>query len=282
MKKEQNKKPIFDSTIVSNACTTYAVYKVTYYLYADAGKARRPHRPLDPVKEFNAHKMGGSCFSGLLRTTSLPGSAKKYNRVCYTLDWPVTCHHAFTELSTEERKNWVKLCKTYKLLPSYVTPAAGEDGVLVLKLTDTLAPSLLYCYLSAFRCLREQTGFVKAMLYLVKEKKMNFYAAFVLASSVTVCSSGTIHHIGEWGRPYMNKDNHVDRISILARNIIALKRFLQNPSCVDTRTIWDAKDGWLCRRYILDALKVSDKLIGQKEFTAAELLNEAVIKKLGV
>lgn len=281
MKNTKNKKPIFDTQIVSNACTTYAVYKVTYYLYADAGKARRPHRPLDPIKEFAAFKLSGSCFSGLLRTTSLPSNNKKYNRVCYTLEWPKEGSYSYTELSTEERKSWVKLCKTYKLLPSYVTPATAEDGVLVLKLTDTLSPSLLYCYLSAFRCLREQTGFVKAMLYLVKEKGMNFYAAFVLASSVTVCSSGTIHHIGEWGRPYM-KDVHVDTILVFARSIVSLKRFLQNPSGIDTRTIWNARDGWLCRRYILDALKPSDKITGQKEFTAAELLNEDVIKKLGV
>jgi hypothetical protein len=281
MKKTIKNEKVIDPNRVSNTCITYAKYNVDYFIYHDAGKARRPCRPLNPVKEFGAVKLSGSCFSGLLHRVSIPvtkeGEKVIPNRVCYQLKWPEE-GFSFVLLSTEERTEWVKLCKKYKLLPSYVTIDTAKDGILVLKLTATLPPALLYCYLSAFRCLREQTGFVQSMLYLVKELNMNFYAAFVLASYVTVCPSGGIHHIGEWCRSYMDKKSHVSEVAIPARDIVALKRFISNPAGFDARTVYTAdKSRWHCKTHI----KLAEKeYTSKKTFTAAELLCSKVEKLL--
>jgi len=285
MKKIQNEKIIkpvhvhINPKIVSNACVTYASYKVMYFLYHDTGKARRPRRPADPQKEFSACKFTGACFSSLLRAANNKLYGENLNRVCYKIEWPLDdSKYAYTTLSIDEKKAWVALCKTYKLLPGYVTTDVVKDGILVLKLTDTLSPSLLYIYLSAFRCLREQTGFVKALLYLVQEVKMNFYAAFVLASRVTVCGSGGVHHIGTWCRTYIAADDHINAVKIQARDIVAFKRYITNPRSFDPRSIFGSKNfDWECKTRILSAAKGDAKL-----YSAQELLNPDVIQLLGL
>jgi CRISPR/Cas system CMR-associated protein Cmr5 small subunit len=61
----------------------------------------------------------------------------------------------------------------------------------VLDLTG-LTQAQLYLYLATLRNLREDTGFVRTTIYFADRCKMNFYAAYVLASRIAITTIG--HH----------------------------------------------------------------------------------------
>ena len=125
-------------------------------------------------------------------------------------------------LTAEERSSWLALTKKYKLLPSYINEDAIEDipekdqhetmdgdvatrsiaiasGEFIIDL-EGLSPAMLYIYLSTIRNIREDPGLPRAVIYLVNEIGMNFFAAYVFSSMIVINCTG--HHILSAYRPY--------------------------------------------------------------------------------
>jgi len=148
------------------------------------------------------------------------------------------------------------MAKKNKLLPSYFNLSAAEDGIFVLDISD-ISPSLLFCYLATFRFIREDPGFVRAMIYLVKTLEINFYAAFVLATRV--CLTQGAHSIVSGIRPYMDRAKDVEKVSIKLSEIVGLRRFVRNPKKYDERPLETAPCGYgsdyCCNSTIAEAAK---------------------------
>jgi len=161
------------------------------------------------------------CFSGLIQKII---DTKEANRMYYKLEVakPNESNPASQfVLTPEERSGWLSLAKKYKLLPPYVNENAIEDipkkdqkldnnsmvshstaiasGEFIIDL-EGLSPAMLYIYLSTIRNIREDPGLPRAVLYLVNEIGMDFFAAYVFSSLVTLNSTG--HHILDVYRPY--------------------------------------------------------------------------------
>jgi len=105
------------------------------------------------------------------------------------------------ELTKEDVINWINLCKKNKFLPKYIVPKdcfkTNKDGKVVrgfltINIDTDMPQSMLYLWLDSFRKLREDPGFVKAILYLCNDKKVNFFIAFVLATHFNITATG--HH----------------------------------------------------------------------------------------
>lgn len=102
-------------------------------------------------------------------------------------------------LTEKEVMNWLDLCKKYDLLPKTLK---NEDcyckdakDIVWFKLNLFIygrPQARVYMYIDSFRHLREDPGFIKAILYLHNECKINFYAAYVMSSHLNI--SGTGHH----------------------------------------------------------------------------------------
>jgi hypothetical protein len=166
----------------------------------------------------NSGKMyTNDCFSGLLRQIA----DTKNNRMYSKLEVAKPAKSDIV-LTPEERSGWLSLTKKYKLLPPYINENAIEDipkekqcstdgmsrvvsstaiasGEFIIDL-EGLSPAMLYIYLSTIRNIREDPGFPRAVLYLVNKIGMNFFAAYVFSSLVTMNSYG--HHILDAFRPY--------------------------------------------------------------------------------
>jgi hypothetical protein len=161
------------------------------------------------------------CFSGLIRQIM---DTKEVNRMYYKVEVakPNKSDPASQiVLTPEERSGWLSLTKKYRLLPPYINEDAIEDipkrdqkldtnnmvscstaiasGEFIIDLKG-LSPAMLYIYLSTIRNIREDPGLPRAVLYLVNEIGMNFFAAYVFSGLVTLNSTG--HHILDTFRPY--------------------------------------------------------------------------------
>ena len=111
-------------------------------------------------------------------------------------------------LTVEQCSRWITLCKEHKLLPpdvpsDTIKPMEEHEtdtieghekvvakGCMELDISDMTA-SQFYLYISSFRQMREEPGFIRIMLHLVDECKMNFYAAYVFAGNF---ATGLISH----------------------------------------------------------------------------------------
>lgn len=266
------KKKLFDETIVSKKYNYTSPYSVLYYLYHDPSKSKRLRRPTNPAKEFKATELKGVCFSDLLREMGQQkGNKLRPNRVCYHMK---EVSAVSVKLSTGEKESWVRMCKKHGMLPKYLPLVAINNGIFTIDVTDIPA-SLLYCYLSCFRHIREEPGFVRSMVYLVNKKKMDYYAAYILASSITISSGNKIHHPGEWCRGYL-KDSGINSVKVAGHEIVRLIRYIEDPAKFDTRKIFNiGSNSWSCRTHIKKAFKET-----LPNYTGKQLLKAAVIKAL--
>ena len=224
-------KIVVDPDIVSSKYT-HGYNNVDYYCYYESGKSTRnkPYIPKDPVKEFNSKSLcAKACFADLISTIH----GTNYNRVLYHMKidegQPV-------KLLVKEMRRFVELAVEYKLLPPYITPESitnRKEGRIVIML-EGLTISQVYMYLTTFRYLREDTGFVKAILYLHDELDMNFYAAFVLGSHI--CMSDSLHHIIDKVRRY-GGENDPNNLRIPFHVIAGLSRFARYPKSNDDRIL---------------------------------------------
>lgn len=217
------------------------------------------------------HGTSTACFAGLLHTIR---SCTKYNRIYSTVylkedskDSALGRNTACITLSSEECRRWIELTKQYQLLPDYIDENCVEmykepkpvsnsmydkhsavgGGTIILDMSN-LVPSLLYVYLSTFRNLREDPGFVRTALYLVDKLNVNFFAAYVFAGYIAMDSSG--HHILSAVRRYYTPGpgeppkHDRDKISAVQADIvwmISLQRYIKNPSEYDTKDLYKAK-----------------------------------------
>lgn len=186
-----------------------------------------------------------SCFGGILGKMK---SDIKINRIYYRVEKAMA--------SFAEMQSWIRLNKKYKLLPPYIGMKNLKDCIFVFDINDC-AISQLYMYLSTVRLLREGSGFVKAVIYLVNECKMNFYVAYILASKICVDFPG--HHITDYTRDY-GRNCDPNTIKIPIKLIIGLRRYTINPNRYDKRKVKDHTNNsiWNCTNTIREICKISD------------------------
>jgi len=250
---------------------------VEYYCYREVGKSKRnsPYIPKNPVKEFGARKVTYVCFSSFLDIIAQSARGPKadekklMNRILYrmTVD-PSAC----VTLKPKEQKRFIELSVKYRMLPSYVTPDTlakdGKSGTLVIML-EGVAPSQSYMYLSQYRYLREDPGFVRSIIHLHDKVGMNFYAAFTLASRVSI--DYTVHHFLTLQRRYAT-DASVNNVTVPFSTIAGLRRFTYRPNKYDDREVGKAS-------YSYEAASRIERICSIKqELKAQELLEPLVIK----
>lgn len=205
---------------------------VKYYIYHENGYGTRSSK--NPQKDFtNAHKNNNTiCFAGLLG--ELKSDAKKKNNVNRIMYF-IQDKSYKDKLDDQEKVDWVTIARRGNILPNYVTEEMVLEGNPVIKLTD-ISPSLLYVYLSALRVVQENQSFVRAMLYLVAVYRMNFSAAWALASRLVITNSW--HNIIELGRRYGQKNtDDINNIDVPLNLVIGLNRYLKDPGRYDKRDL---------------------------------------------
>lgn len=206
-------------------------HHVDYYLY----KVKKAGVVLPEDKP--GQHCSGYCFSGLMRCYRK--AVEKPNRLLYIMP----DDNGNIKLTLKEKREFAKLSRKHGLLPKYFKYEwIGKDRVskIVLDLKD-LPMSLIYAYLCNFRYIREDPGFVRALVYLVNTRKMNFYVAYVLASRICLSHGG--HAVIEPIRPYMDKTGDPNNISLNVSRMVALYRYLRNPKKYDKRTL-DTTGEW--------------------------------------
>jgi len=209
------------------------------------------------------------CFSGLPGTVFASKANRVYDRLEIMTPGSAGRGGRFL-LKPKERVAWISLAKKYRMLPKYTNENAIIDlpknkikevkssncgvstteayGEFIFDL-EGLSPAVLYIYLSTIRNLREDPGLPKAVLYLVNDLGMNFYAAYVFASKIVINATG--HHILGYHRPYGAGDGQLsqerlEEIAIVPLHIaIGLQRIVNNdPSKYDKRNLTNpAKEG---------------------------------------
>ena len=185
------------------------------------------------VKDNNLTK--GYCFSDLLQ---MLGDNKKHNKVYYKMEED---GKQSVKLTNIEKHEWIELCVKYKTMPKYITKDDIDKKIMVIDIDDeNITPSLIFIYLCCFRYFREDTGFIRAIVYLVSKCKMNYYAAFVFASRA--CLNYGLHHILNTVRNYSEKVD-VDKIKVPLNVIIGLSRIVNDPKKYDERGPRDYKSG---------------------------------------
>jgi hypothetical protein len=266
-----------DPKIVSDKYR-HADNHVEYYCYHEVGKSKRnsPYIPKDPEKEFGARKITYVCFSQFLdiaarsaREESKKEVPKPINRILYHM---MIDPSACVTLGPEEQRRFLELSVKHRMLPEYVTPDTltedGESGTMVL-LLEGLTPAQAYMYLSQYRYLREDPGFVKSILHLYDEIGMNFYAAFALASRVSI--DYTVHHFLTLQRRYATKDS-VNDVTVPFSTIAGLRRFTYRPKQYDDREVGKSS-------YSYEAASRIERICSiRTELKAQELLEPLVIK----
>jgi len=223
-----------DEEKVSFDCRHTSNHAVKYCVYYD--KRKRVYIPEDPTIEFRAKMHSGVCFSGLVPLIKRQKVAP--NRLYAVIK---DDKKNAIQLSLNEKEAWVNMAIRNKMLPPYFSLEAARTGIFVLDISD-IPPSLVYCYFATFRFIREDPGFVRAMVYMVDELEINFYAAFVLATRVCLTQRG--HSITSGVRPYMDKAKDVERVSIRLSEIVGLRRFVRNPKKYDQRPLKTASCGY--------------------------------------
>lgn len=201
---------------------------VEYYVWKRKGK-------FDPKKKMpeGLDKRTGVCFSSLMSYIY----KEKANRMHYKMDRDPGAAK-IAKITEQQEKEWIKLCIKHKLLPNYVTIGIIKGG-MTLDISD-MNPSQLYMYLCSLRYIREEPGFVKSILYLVKEHNMHFFTAFVLASKVAIDSIG--HHILDISRSmgdFYGEKTVNDLEQIPLHYMVGLFRYTRNPHKYDKRKITD-------------------------------------------
>lgn len=248
---------IIDDTIVSMKYI-HANNQVTYYCYHEEGKStkNRPYIPEDPVKEFKASKHRYVCFSQLLNILKDGGGS--INRVLYHMQ---VASNACIKLTLDEQRRFIELSVKHRMLPKYVTPdslISETEGKIVIMLED-LTPSLLYMYLSQYRYLREDPGFIRSILHLYDRIGFGFYAAFVIASRVSI--DYTAHHFLTLQRRYGDGDkNNVNNTTIPFSTVVGLSRFVRRPHDYDDRKLTSNKNQYEASDRIESICKIEEEL----------------------
>jgi len=247
-------------------------HKMKYYIYHEDGDDVTISN--DPERDFaNIQKnRNGVCFAGLideLKYDDHRGKTKCINRIMYYIQ-----DKNYTDkLDDQEKTDWITIAKHNSILPNYVTNEMVLSGQPVIKLVN-ISPSLLYIYLSALRVIQENQSFVRAMLYLVAVYRMNFSAAWAIASKLVITNSW--HNIIQLGQNYGYKINDdVNDIKVPLNLIIGLNRYLKNPTTYDKRSLTDKN------AYPYNVHNTIKSLCSiNKEVSAGDVLQEPIVKAI--
>ena len=248
--------------------------------------------PEEIAKTFKASVYSNVCFSGLFGQII----TKEANRMYYKLQTVLPDREDYPPiLTSEERSQWLALAKEHKLLPAYInentikdekTPSGLAEGTFIIDLED-LAPSLLYIYLSTIRNIREDPGLPKAVIHLVNELGMNFYLAYVFASTIVLSNCG--HHIIRLQRQYgafeqkysagygcyvctpPTSDQLEEKISIPINMAIGIQRIVNDPKKYDERVAMTCGGYFTCSSVIEKISKIG------YEATIQELLDDDIV-----
>jgi hypothetical protein len=218
-------KVYIDTEILSTACQ-HLSNKATFAPFK--GKGDPSIVPEDLAKKHPGEMTNWVCFSGLTDRLARGEANRLYDKLEIMTAASAGRGGKFL-LDAKGRSDWLSLAKKHNLLPPYINENAiidvpknkqksvrfeGESttaaamGEFIINL-EGLSPAVLYVYLSTLRNLREDPGLPRAVLYLVNELGMNFYAAYVFASQVVMNTTG--HHIINEHRHYGMVKNVYDR-----------------------------------------------------------------------
>lgn len=255
MSKILRKKVIIDESIVSDKYT-HGDNLVTFWAYNDDGKKDEPERiyvPQDIDKEFpNSCASRGRGDNGAWCFSDVPGGfarSKKGDNPLNRIYYPVEEDRSQPELTPEEKRRFIEVCREYGMFPKYLNvddclnhPSQPDIPVFVFKAEDenTGEPinlSLMYVYLCCARYFREDTGFIRGFVHLLDEIKMDFHAAFILATRV--CQDYTVHHFITCIRRYGSCHNANGVNDVPLHQIIGLKWFMKDPFAFDKYTIYN-------------------------------------------
>jgi hypothetical protein len=135
-----------------------------------------------------AKKSGDACYSGFFSRRS-----QKDNRITTTIKIP----NEPLKLNKEQAERWLDLCIENDLMPKYIAKQTIFDdefknATLVLDIEEKFQGTI-YIYLDSFRKIREDPGFIKAIIYMCDEKDVDFHIAYVIATHLNIKGAG--HHI---------------------------------------------------------------------------------------
>ena len=140
-------------------------------------------------KSMDIAKFNQACYS------SLPGNVSSKHRTVYTQMKFEDKLKKF--LSKDEMIRWLELAIEHKLLPEDfdIKKSLQHEGYIVaaFDINKTKLMSLLYIYLSTVRYIKESPTFVRTVLTLVEDKKLDFFVAITAASYY--CMERNIHHV---------------------------------------------------------------------------------------
>lgn len=198
-------------------------YKVTYYVFHKTDK--KLVKSVEDVKKYpHIERKSDACFSNLSSTlTSLFASHNSYpNRILFMVDF----NRRTPDLVVDEkiRKWWITTCKKNKLFPKYIGKTFADTGRFLIRVGD-LDIRQMYTYLTTARNLQDEPHFVRAIYHLVKEKGMDFFVAYVMASKLCIAGGG--HHLINVTRHYnpsQCKANSLTSLNI--RTGVGLYRFV--------------------------------------------------------
>lgn len=213
-------------------------HSVNYHLYSSKIKSLDKFdipRGLNKVKTVNGERCyeksiiscrkNEICFGSLLVEI---GKAKT-DRFVYILK-----KSREPQLSTNEKVKWLDICLKVGALPEYIKSSDIKTDRYVIKLDDSLPPSLLYIYLTCIRWIQECPEFVKNMIILTDKYKINFHLAWLISSLFSVRNS--YHNIVPYGYTY---GKGLDLIIVNSKINVSIARglrnFLENPTKYDER-----------------------------------------------
>lgn len=240
-----------------------------------------------------------ACYSNVFR--DLKSKSGKMDRI--TTEF--TAEATTVTLTMEEAIQWVEICKKHKMMPSYIVAKdcirptqsrsinAMFDCHLTLDIEDQYQ-DIIYLYLDTFRHLREDPGFVKAILYLHVDMCMNFYMAYILSSHLNI--GGTGHHavqvckgVYSYNKPVPVKAT--DNLNLMA--VRALYRFLYDPAVKRTYKMDSKTSGWNCNVFMKNltcydipfpipklGLRTALKIVREFDNTKAKAMYDAYMKKI--
>jgi len=243
-------------------------HEVTWRLHTSKNKIRVTDR-LD-IRNMNTGKYHSSiCYSGLKH----PITAKFYSHLTTVIPIDEKTRKVLTK---KEMIDWLILSKKHKMLPHYVAPTkivTKKDLNVTFKLRSVVNMQQLYVYLATVRYTKEDPGFVKIMLHLVNNLKMDYFLAICVSTYHAAPQKG--HNILPMsaGYPVSEKvDIHKYDVTLAK----ALKLFINNPKKYNKYKILQ-DDSWNMHG-MLENIKVGDRLT----LAFKELDNKNIKKHLTV
>lgn len=196
------------------------------------------------------------CYSGFFNRL---GKKDNKDKKIYT---ETTTKTPSSGLTKKEVSDWIKICRTNGILPKYIniSKSCTKNSIklkdfkyrMVLDL-ENQKQSLIYMYLDTFRHLRDDPGFVKAVLYLHNEMGINFFAAFVLSSHFNITASG--HHCIQVTAGLYDQLNKPQVTSVKGemnlKMVRSMYQFINNKEAKTGELIRNSVR-WSCKNYIAE------------------------------